>query len=236
MLLATAVIGSGIMAQRLTADGAVALLANTLATAAALGVLIAVLAPISGAHFNPAVSLASFLRGDLSLSATAAYVVAQAIGCCLGAALAHAMFELPLIQIATQARSGFGQLLSEMVAAAGLVTSCALLPVAQGSCVAHTRMDWCRLLVYSFHVVCKPCDHARSLAERYVLGNRTFGRPRLRRRSVRGCYGGGVREPYLEHACHPLIAAVWFGTIAADGQCSFSLPCVVADSFRSRTM
>ena len=80
MLLATAVIGSGIMAQRLTGDGAVALLANTLVTAATLAVVIAVLAPISGAHFNPAVSLVSLLRGRLPLPVAASYVVAQSLG------------------------------------------------------------------------------------------------------------------------------------------------------------
>lgn len=122
MLLAAAVIGSGITAERLTGDGAIALLANSLATIAALAVLIASLAPVSGAHFNPAVSLASFLRGSLSLPATASYIVAQALGCCLGALLAHAMFELPLIQSAMHPRAGFGQLLSETVATAGLVT------------------------------------------------------------------------------------------------------------------
>lgn len=121
MLLATAVIGSGIMAQRLTGDGAVALLANTLATIAALAVLIAVIAPVSGAHFNPAVSLVSFLRGNLSLSATALYMVSQSIGCCLGAVVAHAMFELPLIESSTHARAGLGQLLSEAIATAGLI-------------------------------------------------------------------------------------------------------------------
>lgn len=122
MLLATAVIGSGIMAQRLTGDGAVALLANSLATVAALAVLIAMFASVSGAHFNPAVSLAWFLRGKLSLPATASYMVAQSIGCCLGAVMAHAMFELPLIQLALHARAGYGLLLSEMVAAAGLIS------------------------------------------------------------------------------------------------------------------
>lgn len=121
MLLAAAVIGSGIMAQRLTRDGAVALLANTVATVAVLAVLIAVLSPISGAHLNPAVSLVSMLRGKLSLSATAAYMLAQVIGCCLGAVLAHAMFELPLVQAATHTRAGFGQLLSETIATAGLI-------------------------------------------------------------------------------------------------------------------
>ena len=135
MLLAAAVIGSGIMAQRLTSDGAVALLANTLVTAATLAVLIGVLAPISGAHFNPAVSLVSLLRGQLSLPVAAAYVVAQLLGCCLGAVLAHAMFELPLIQTATHARAGFGQLVSEIVATAGLVT-------AVLSCTTSRQAAW----------------------------------------------------------------------------------------------
>lgn len=135
MLLAVAVIGSGIMVQRLTSDGAVALLANTLATAATLAVLIGVLAPISAAHFNPAVSLVSLLRGQLSPPAATAYVIAQLLGCCLGAVLAHAMFELPLIQTATHARAGFGQLISELVATAGLVT--ALL-----SCTTSKQAVW----------------------------------------------------------------------------------------------
>lgn len=122
MLLAAAVIGSGIMAQRLTGDSAIALLANTLATVAALALLIAVLAPVSGAHFNPAVSIISLLRRRLTLPVAASYVVAQLVGCCLGALMAHAMFELPMIQTATHARAGIGQLLSEMVATAGLIT------------------------------------------------------------------------------------------------------------------
>lgn len=135
MLLATAVIGSGIMAQHLTADGAVALLANTLATVAALAVLIAVLAPISGAHFNPAVTLVLFLRGRLRPEAAAMYVAAQLLGCCLGVLLAHAMFELPLLQTATHARAGHGQLLSESVATVGLIATVL-------SCTASGQAAW----------------------------------------------------------------------------------------------
>jgi glycerol uptake facilitator-like aquaporin len=122
MLLAATVIGSGVMAERLASGNtAVALLANTFATVAVLSVLIAMLAPVSGAHFNPAVSLVMMVRGELSKLLTVAYVCAQIIGCCLGALLAHAMFELPLIQASTHIRSGGAQWLSEAVATAGLI-------------------------------------------------------------------------------------------------------------------
>lgn len=135
MLLAAAVIGSGIMAQRLTGDGAVALLANTLATVAALAVLIAVLAPISGAHFNPAVTLVSCLRGQLTLTMAATYVAAQLLGCCIGAMLAHAMFELPVLQAATHPRAGLGQFISELVATAGLIT-------VVSTCITPSQAAW----------------------------------------------------------------------------------------------
>jgi glycerol uptake facilitator-like aquaporin len=122
LLLATAVIGSGIMAERLAqGNAAIALLANTGATVAALAVLIAILAPLSGAHFNPAVSLAMCVRGTLSGRDAAAYALVQVGGCCSGALLAHAMFTLPLIQASTQVRAGFGQWLAEVVATCGLL-------------------------------------------------------------------------------------------------------------------
>jgi glycerol uptake facilitator-like aquaporin len=121
-LLAAAVIGSGIMAERLAGGNlAVALLANTIASVAALGTLIALMSPISGAHFNPAVSLVQAVRGKLSIGNASAYVIIQIVGCCLGALLAHAMFELPLIQSSVHARAGLGQWLSEAVATAGLI-------------------------------------------------------------------------------------------------------------------
>ncbi|MGO9946360.1 MAG: aquaporin [Steroidobacteraceae bacterium] len=122
MLLAATVIGSGIMAQRLAGGNlAVALLANTAATVAVLATLIALLGPISGAHFNPAVSIIEALRGKLTIPEAAGYVVIQIVGCCLGALLAHAMFELPMIQASLHLRTGPAQWLSEAVATAGLI-------------------------------------------------------------------------------------------------------------------
>jgi glycerol uptake facilitator-like aquaporin len=122
MLLAATVIGSGIMAERLAGGNlAVALLANTGATVAVLATLIALLGPISGAHFNPAVSIIQAIRGKLTIQMTVAYIVVQILGCCLGALLAHAMFELPLIQASLHLRTGAAQWLSEAVATAGLI-------------------------------------------------------------------------------------------------------------------
>jgi glycerol uptake facilitator-like aquaporin len=122
LLLAAAVIGSGIMAERLSGgNGAIALLANTGATVAALAVLIATLGPISGAHFNPVVSLAAAVRGDLAPPETAAYAAVQVAGCCAGALLANAMFGLPAVVASTQVRAGSALWLSECVATAGLI-------------------------------------------------------------------------------------------------------------------
>lgn len=122
MLLLTVVIGSGIMAQRLSqGNDAVALLANTLATVGGLYVLIEVFGPISGAHFNPAVSAVMAWRGELSRADGAVYIVAQLLGAVLGAWLAHAMFDLSILQFANQARTGPGQWLAEVVATAGLL-------------------------------------------------------------------------------------------------------------------
>jgi glycerol uptake facilitator-like aquaporin len=122
LLLAATVIGSGIMAERIAGGNlALALLANTGATVAVLATLIALLGPISGAHFNPAVSFIEALRGKLSWRNAATYSAMQVLGCCAGAVLAHAMFELPLLQIALHVRTGPAQCLAEFVATFGLL-------------------------------------------------------------------------------------------------------------------
>jgi len=121
-LLLAVVIGSGIMAERLSAGNvAVALLANTLATVGGLYILIEVFGPISGAHFNPAVSAVMAVRGELPRSSLLPYAVAQLLGAMLGAWLAHAMFDLTIVQFSTKARTGLGQWLAEAVATAGLL-------------------------------------------------------------------------------------------------------------------
>jgi len=122
LVLAAAVIGSGIMAERLSNGNlAVALLANTGATVAALAALIAMLGPVSGAHFNPVISLVATIQGALRPLHAAGFIVVQVLGCCAGAVLANAMFELPLIAMSVHVRSGTAQWLSEAVATAGLV-------------------------------------------------------------------------------------------------------------------
>jgi len=122
LLLTAAVVGSGIMGERLAGGNlAVALLANTGATVAALATLIALFGPVSGAHFNPVVTLVALWRGTARPGQSIGYIIAQVAGCCAGAVLANAMFELPLIQASTHARTGFAQWLSEGVATAGLI-------------------------------------------------------------------------------------------------------------------
>jgi glycerol uptake facilitator-like aquaporin len=120
-LLVATVVGSGIMAADL-ANGnlAVALLGNTLATAAILYVLITLMGPVSGAHFNPAVSLMFYLRGDLRLAHLAVYSVCQFAGGLIGVAMAHAMFDQPLLQASSVIREGWHLSFSEWVASFGL--------------------------------------------------------------------------------------------------------------------
>jgi glycerol uptake facilitator-like aquaporin len=120
--LLAAVVGSGIMAARLAGgNAALALLCNTIATGAILTVLILTFGPVSGAHFNPAVSLAAALRGDMSASSTALYIGAQLTGAVLGVWAAHLMFELPVLQISLTSRAGVGQWFAEAIATFGLL-------------------------------------------------------------------------------------------------------------------
>lgn len=136
LLLSGVVIGSGIMASRLSGgNDAVALLGNTGATAAILFVLVTAFAPISGAHFNPAVTLVMALRRAIKVSEGALYVIAQIGGCILGALLAHAMFDLPLLQEGSQQRDGIGQALSEGVATFALVLAILLVSRARPNAV-----------------------------------------------------------------------------------------------------
>lgn len=122
MFLVAAVVGSGVMADKLAGGNvAVALLANTVATAAALLALITTLGPVSGAHFNPVVTIVEALDGGLPWRSVPVYVVIQVVGAVAGAVLAHAMFGLPLYSLSTHERSGGAQLLSEGVATFGLL-------------------------------------------------------------------------------------------------------------------
>ena len=132
LLLAT-VVGSGIMSAKLAGGNmAIALLGNTIPTGAILVVLILIFGPISGAHFNPAVSLAFAMRGELSWSMLIPYSAVQVAGGILGAWLAHAMFDLPILQVSTTVRSGLGQWIAEATATFGLLISIF-------GCLAHAR-------------------------------------------------------------------------------------------------
>jgi glycerol uptake facilitator-like aquaporin len=122
-LLVATVVGSGIMAESLTKDVALALLGNTLPTGAILVVLISILGPISGAHFNPAVTLVFALKRELTLREALSYVVAQVAGGIVGTVFAHAMFALPLVDASLKMRTGGAQWLAEAVAAFGLVAT-----------------------------------------------------------------------------------------------------------------
>ena len=122
-LLVATVVGSGIMAESLTKDVALALLGNTLPTGAILVVLITILGPISGAHFNPAVSLVFALKRELTARDAVLYVGAQVAGGILGTMVAHGMFALPLLDASMKARTGGAQWFAEAVAAFGLVAT-----------------------------------------------------------------------------------------------------------------
>jgi len=120
-LLVCVVVGSGIMGDQLSGDDGVALIINTLSTIFALALLIFVLMPVSGAHFNPAVSMTSFITRDMPFWRLLGYVVAQVAGAITGAIVANIMFDLPAVAYGTNDRVTFGTLLGEVIATAGLI-------------------------------------------------------------------------------------------------------------------
>jgi glycerol uptake facilitator-like aquaporin len=136
-LLVATVVGSGIMAETLTKDVALALLGNTLPTGAILVVLIAILGPISGAHFNPAVSLVFAIRREVALRDAGLYALVQIAGGICGAFAAHLMFDLPVLQTALKIRTGGAQWFSEAVAAFGLVAT-----ILAGIRFAQNSVPW----------------------------------------------------------------------------------------------
>lgn len=135
--LVATVVGSGIMAETLTKDVALALLGNTLPTGAILVVLITILGPISGAHFNPAVTFVFALKGDLAARDASLYVMAQIVGGIIGTIAAHLMFSLPLLEASLKIRTGGAQWFAEAVAAFGLVAT-----ILAGIQFQRTAVPW----------------------------------------------------------------------------------------------
>ena len=159
--LVMVVIGSGIMAQGLSADQLSVLLANTIATGVGLTALIWIFIAISGAHFNPVVSLVMFLKKEIDAKRFIAFIIFQCAGGLFGVVLAHAMFGLDVFQVSDNDRGGFNIYLSEVIATFGLLMTILgvrkfhLLAVAPA--VGSVYLG--RLLVYFFNVFCKSCCH-----------------------------------------------------------------------------
>jgi glycerol uptake facilitator-like aquaporin len=142
-LLVCVVVGSGIMGTNLSNDNAVALVVNTLSTIFALALLILVLGPVSGAHFNPVVTLVQFLSKSISMAASLAYLVAQVSGAIVGALVANAMFDLAVFQVSSNLRVTSGTLIGEVIATAGLVALIQILiSRKQDSLIAVSVAAW----------------------------------------------------------------------------------------------
>jgi hypothetical protein len=181
--LLAGVVGSGIMAAKLAGgNGALALLCNTLATGAILTVLILTFGPISGAHFNPAVSAAMALRRDLPARVAAIYIGAQLLGGIAGVWIAHLMFELPLWQVSATVRTGPGQWFAEAVATFGH---------AIGAALCRGSLHHGGLLVHGVDVIRQSGGDHRAVAVRYIRGDRAGRGSRIycraARRNARGC-------------------------------------------------
>jgi glycerol uptake facilitator-like aquaporin len=173
-LLVAAVIGSGIMADRLSGgNDALALLCNTVGTGAILVVIITIFAPVSGAHFNPAVSLVMMIRGELDRRDGLLYILVQIVGGCLGALFAHLMFGLDPIQIATTARTGLPQWFAEFVATFGLlITILGCIRFPRRGRICRRPLHHLGLLVHGVDVLCQSRGDHRAIAERYLCRHR----------------------------------------------------------------
>ena len=191
-LLAT-VVGSGIMAERL-ADGnvALALLANAIPTGAMLVVLITMFGPISGAHFNPAVTLCFFMRREIGAPDALAYVAAQLVGAAIGTWCAHLMFDMPILMLGGTVRAGIGQWVGEAVATFGLVAAIlglrALSPEGGGG--GGRSVHHRGLLVHVVDLVRQPGGHGRPRADRQLRRHPARRRARIHRRAAGGRAGG----------------------------------------------
>ena len=217
LLLLATVVGSGIMGEQL-ADGndAIALLGNTIATGAILVVLILMFGALSGAHFNPAVTLAFLLRREISLGAAVPYWVVQVAGGLAGMALAHGMFDQPVWQFSTNARSGAGQWLAEAVATFGLVATILAvsrfrseaLPYAVG--LYNTAGYW----VYGLDFVCQPRRHHCPLFYRYVFGHSARTRAGLHPGATAGSGNRNLVVPLAARRTTPIAQASRYATTA----------------------
>ena len=149
------IVGSGIMAQNLTGDFAVMLLANTLATGAGLFVLINSIANISGAHFNPVVTMTMYFTKKIKKSLILTYISAQILGCLLGVMLANFMFDLPLIELSRKIRPGINIFVAELIATFGLIYYIWLIKKRLNfrSCICCS-LYYCWLLVYFINFFC----------------------------------------------------------------------------------
>ena len=186
-LLVATVVGSGIMAETLTRDVALALLGNTLPTGAILVVLITIFGPISGAHFNPAVTLIFALKRELTPREALSYMAAQVAGGIAGTVMAHAMFALPLIDASLKVRSGGAQWLAEARRRVrpGRDHSCRYPVQSSRGALAGRALHHGGVLVHLVDVVCKSRRCHRAVADQYVFRHSPGGSARLHRRRTR---------------------------------------------------
>ena len=201
--LLAAIVGSGIMGERLAGGNvAVALLANTIATGAMLVALILTFGPISGAHLNPAVTLADALQGGLAWREVPAYLAAQIAGAFAGVAAAHLMFGEPMFFASRHVRSGSAQVFSEFVATFGLLSviwGCAMLAIYVRA-VRGRRLHHRRLLVHCLHFVCQSRRYAGPRRVRYLFGHPAGRCARLYRGAARWRHGRNAPFRWLAHA------------------------------------